>query len=101
MAFGKGPKAKGAYKDAKYWVTVTRKDIAVISRQVYTQRVIVPAGADRVALKSLPIAIEIPRANKDIAGSNFEVLVGFELTPEQLDFNRNGKRFRVDAGVPR
>jgi hypothetical protein len=101
MAFGKGPKAKGAYKDAKYWVTVTRKDIAVISRQVYTQRVIVPAGTDRVALKSLPIAIEIPRANKDIAGSNFEVLVGFELTPEQLDFNRNGKRFRVDAGVPR
>jgi hypothetical protein len=63
--------------------------------------VIVPVGTDRVALKSLPIAIEIPRANKDIAGSNFEVLVGFELTPEQLDFNRNGKRFRVDAGVPR
>ena len=101
MAFGKGPKAKGAYKDANYWVTVTRKDIAVISRQVYTQRVAIPAGADRVALKSLPIRIEIPRANKDIAGANFEVLVGFELTPEQLDFNRNGKRFRVDAGVPR
>jgi hypothetical protein len=80
---------------------VTRKDIAVISRQVYTQRVAIPAGTDRVALKSLPISIEIPRATKDIAGANFEVLVGFELTPEQLDFNRNGKRFRVDAGVPR
>jgi hypothetical protein len=49
----------------------------------------------------LPISIEIPRATKDIAGANFEVLVGFELTPDQLDFNRNGKRFRVDAGVPR
>jgi hypothetical protein len=101
MAFGKGPKAKGAYRDTNYWVTVTRKDIAVISRQVYTQRVAIPAGTDRIALKSLPISIEIPRATKDIAGANFEVLVGFELTPEQLDFNRNGKRFRVDAGVPR
>ena len=52
-----------------------RKDIAVISRQVYTQRVAIPAGTDRIALKSLPISIEIPRATKDIAGANFEVLV--------------------------
>ncbi|WP_133245724.1 hypothetical protein [Candidatus Phycosocius bacilliformis] len=101
MAFGKGPKAAPGAKSVNYWVTVTRKDIAVISRQTYSQAVEIPAGSDRVAVKSLPIFIEIPRANKDIAGANFEVLVGFELTPDQLEFNRNGKRFRVDAGVPR
>ena len=101
MAFGKGPKAKGGAKEVSYWVSVTRKDIAVISRQTYKQKVVIPAGTDRTFTQSLPISIEIPRANKDIAGANFEVLVGFDLTPDQLEFNRNGKRFRVDAGVPR
>ncbi len=42
--------------------------------------------------------IVIPRANEEISGENFEILVGFELTPEQLQFNRDGRRFRIDAG---
>jgi hypothetical protein len=42
--------------------------------------------------------ITIPRANPDTSGVNFEILVGFDLTPEQLAFNRDGKRFRPDVG---
>ena len=101
MAFGKGPRAQGASKDVVYWVAVTRKDIATITRERFTQRVVIPAGTDRVQVTTPVTTLTIPRANKDIAGVNFEVLVGFELTPDQLEFNRNGKRFRVDAGVPR
>jgi hypothetical protein len=41
--------------------------------------------------------IVIPRATPDLSGENFEILVGFELTPEQLAFNRDGRRFRIDA----
>ena len=33
-------------------------------------------------------------------GRLWEVLVGFELTPQQLQFNRDGKRFRIDAAAP-
>ena len=33
-----------------------------------------------------------------MSGSNFEILVGFDVTPEMADFNRLGKRFRVNAG---
>jgi hypothetical protein len=101
MAFGKGPKAVGSTKDVVYWVSVTRKDLVPIMRERYTQRVVIPAGTDRVALQSAVTNIVIPRANKDIAGNNFEVLVGFELTDAQLEFNRDGKRFRIDSGVPR
>jgi hypothetical protein len=101
MAFGKGPKAVGSTKDVVYWVSVTRKDLAVISRERFTQRVVIPAGADRVSLQSPVTQITIPRATKDIAGNNFEVFVGFELTDAQLEFNRDGKRFRIDSGVPR
>jgi hypothetical protein len=54
-----------------------------------------------VSLMSPVTEVVIPRANKDIAGNNFEVFVGFELTDQQLEFNRDGKRFRIDSGVPR
>jgi hypothetical protein len=101
MAFGKGPKAVGSSKDVIYWVSVTRRDLVPITRERYTQRVVIPAGTDRIALKSAVTNIVIPRANKDVAGNNFEVLVGFELTDAQLEFNRDGKRFRIDSGVPR
>jgi hypothetical protein len=101
MAFGKGPKATGSSKDVVYWVSVTRKDLATITRERYTQRIIVPAGQDRISIQSPVTEIVIPRANKDIAGNNFEVFVGFELTDAQLEFNRDGKRFRIDSGVPR
>jgi hypothetical protein len=99
MAFGKGPKAAPAGRDVVYWVAVTRKDVAPIARERYTMRVVVPEGQDRVRLSSPTIEVVIPRANAGVSGANFEVLVGFELSPEQLEFNRNGKRFRVDAGA--
>jgi hypothetical protein len=101
MAFGKGPKAASSTKDVVYWVSVTRKDLVPISRERYTQRFVIPAGTDRVALKSAITQVVIPRANKDVSGNNFEVFVGFELTDAQLEFNRDGKRFRIDSGVPR
>ena len=42
--------------------------------------------------------ILIPRADANVSGSNFEVLVGFDIDPTMVDFNRQGKRFRVNAG---
>ena len=101
MAFGKGPKAAGSSKDIVYFVSVTRKDLVPIARERYTQRIVIPAGQDRISLQSAVTEVVIPRANKDIAGNNFEVFVGFELTDAQLEFNRDGKRFRIDSGVPR
>ena len=32
------------------------------------------------------------------SGSNFEVLIGFEVTPQMAAFNREGKRFRLNVG---
>lgn len=98
MAFGKGPAAEAETHAYRYWVAVTRRDIAPIARQVFEIPVEFPRGADRVAGTYDVRRIVIPRANETISGANFEILVGFELTPEQLEFNREGKRFRIDAG---
>ena len=59
-----------------------------------------PAGADRTMVRESVSGIVIPRANIDTSGANFEILIGFDVTPEMAAFNRDGKRFRVNAGKP-
>lgn len=98
MGFGRGPKAQGSSKDVVYWVSAARKDVAVIGRERFTQRIAFAPGETRQRVTTPVTQVTIPRANKDISGANFEVFVGFELTDAQLAFNRDGKRFRVDSG---
>ena len=56
-----------------------------------------PAGQDRVYKSENVGGIVIPRATATVSGANFEVLVGFEVTPEMAAFNREGKRFRPSS----
>jgi hypothetical protein len=98
MAFGKGPKAESDEHTYRYWVAVSRRDVAPLTKQYFTVDVKFPNGQDRATQVVKIDKITIPRANKDTSGVNFEILVGFDLTPEQLAFNREGKRFRVTAG---
>ncbi|MBU6373649.1 MAG: hypothetical protein KJS97_13065 [Alphaproteobacteria bacterium] len=98
MAFGKGPKGEATSHTYKYWVAVTRKDAAPIAKQYFEITANFKNGADRVGGTDVIERIVIPRASETTSGANFEILVGFDLTPEQLAFNRDGKRFRVDAG---
>lgn len=97
MAFGKGPKAESDSHTYRYWVAVSRRDVAPLTKQYFTVDVNFD-GRDRTTVVQKIERITIPRANKDTSGVNFEILVGFDLTPEQLAFNRDGKRFRVTAG---
>ena len=98
MAFGRGPAAEGRETTFDLFVAVTRTDSAVIERRVFPVTVRFDRGEDRVEVIEEFNPITIPRAAADTSGVNFEVLLGFELTDEQLQFNRDGLRFRVDAG---
>ena len=100
MAFGKGPAAPRGSRTYRYWVAVTRSNLSPVEKQYFDVKVDFPRGTDRMAGSEVIQKIVIPRANDTISGANFEILVGFELTPEQLAFNRSGKRFRVDVGQP-
>ena len=48
---------------------------------------------------SMSHSIVIPRAEATTSGDHFEVLVGFDVTPAMAEFNRNGNRFRANAGT--
>jgi len=99
FALGKGPQATGTTKTYRYWVAVTDRNTAVINKEYFNLPVTFPAGQDRVLMTDSLKGIVIPRTKATVSGSNFEVLIGFDVTPEMVAFNRLGKRFRANAGV--
>lgn len=97
MAFGRGPAASSNEHTYRYWVAVTRRGRAPIEKQYFDVNVRFPNDQPVVTRTEEIDRIVIPRATAETSGENFEVLVGFDLTPEQIAFNRAGKRFRIDA----
>jgi hypothetical protein len=100
FSFGRGPQGGGRHKTYTYWVAVTHRNREVLAKQEFSLPVDFPSGQDRVGMVDKVKDITIPRADNTVSGDNFEVLVGFDVTPEMADFNRQGKRFRINAGEP-
>ncbi|GGZ39379.1 Tat pathway signal sequence domain protein [Asticcacaulis endophyticus] len=94
FSLGRGPAAEGNRNNYRYWVAVTDKDQAVLAKEYFDLPVTFADGQSRVDVATKLENIVIPRAASTVAGSNFEVLVGFDVTPEMAEFNREGKRFR-------
>ena len=97
---GRGPQGLEARKTFNYWIAVTHRNRSVIAKEEFSLPVIFSAGQDRIAVEDTINDIIIPRADKTVSGENFEILVGFDVTPEMADFNHQGKRFRINAGGP-
>ena len=94
---GRGAQATDGQKTYRYWVAVTERNKAVLAKEYFD----LPVNFDgqRTASVTEERTIVIPRADATTSGGNFEVLVGFEITPEMAEFNRSGSRFRVNAGA--
>ncbi|MEP4053244.1 MAG: hypothetical protein ABJN22_13460 [Litorimonas sp.] len=98
FSLGRGPAASGETVTYNYFVAATRKNIDVLEKSVFPLTVTFPAGQDRMRVTETIDEIIFPRANDTTSGENFEIVVGFVVTPEQRAFNADGKRFRVSAG---
>lgn len=97
FAMGKGPMGTADQKSVNYWIAVTDRNNAVLAKQPFTFVAKFPRNSDRVLVYQHTEEITIPRAKDNVSGDNFEVLVGFEVTPEQAAFNREGNRFPINA----
>lgn len=95
--FGRGPQAAGDQRTYRYWVAVTERNSAILAKEYFD--IPVNFAGQRTASVTEDRSITIPRAEATTNGSNFEVLVGFDVTPEMAEFNRTGSRFRVNAGT--
>lgn len=96
FSLGKGPAATGDDKTYRYWVAVTERNSAVLEKEYFDLPVNFN-GAERTTAEPAH-TIVIPRAEATTSGGNFEILIGFEISPEQAEFNRSGSRFRPQAG---
>jgi hypothetical protein len=95
---GRGPQAEGRQKTYRYWVAVTDRNREVIAKETFDLPVTFKEGEDRIYLREKVNEITIPRAEATTSGANFEILIGFEVTPQMAAFNRDGKRFRLNVG---
>lgn len=93
---GRGPQADETRRTYRYWIAVTERNEAVLAKEYFDLPVNFENGA--VASMEQEQTVLIPRASATTSGSNFEVLVGFDVTPEMAEFNRSGSRFRMSAG---
>ena len=96
--FGRGPQAQGDGRTYRYWIAVTERNRAILAKEYFD----LPVNFDgeQTASVTRDQTIVIPRASSTTSGDNFEVLMGFDVTPQMAEFNRSGSRFRVNAGTP-
>jgi len=94
---GRGPQADGDARTYRYWIAVTERNKAVLAKEYFD----LPVDFDGALTTSVTQdqTIVIPRAAATTSGDNFEILVGFDVTPQMAEFNRTGSRFRVNAGA--
>lgn len=96
---GRGPQAESGQRTYRYWIAVTERNSAILAKQYFDLPVDFHGG-DRTYVTEEIRNLTIPRRDIAVSGANFEVLIGFEVTPEMAEFNRNGSRFRANAGAP-
>lgn len=94
---GRGPQAEGDARTYRYWIAVTERNKAVLAKEYFDLPV--DFNGALTASVTQDQVIVIPRADATTSGDNFEVLVGFDVTPQMAEFNRTGSRFRVNAGA--
>ena len=82
----RGPAMKGRTTDVTYFVSVSRGD-AILDKKDYTLQVTFAPNSDKLRLTGDEIDLTLPTPGK-VTGAYYRVLVGFQLTPEQLAFNR-------------
>ena len=94
---GRGPQAQGDGRTYRYWIAVTERNRAVLAKEYFDLPVNFDGATSTTVTQDQIIVI--PRAEATTSGDHFEVLVGFDVTPAMAEFNRNGNRFRANAGT--
>lgn len=95
---GRGPQAQGDGRTYRYWIAVTERNRAILAKEYFDLPV--SFDGEQTATVTQDQTVVIPRATATTSGDHFEILVGFDVTPQMAEFNRSGSRFRVNAGTP-
>jgi hypothetical protein len=88
----RGPAAVGDSAPFEYFVAVRSPDGVILNKELFPAAV--PFGAAATAELPDPLEVIIPLTSL-ASGARHEVLIGFQLTPEQLQATRAATRLEV------
>lgn len=83
---GRGPAAAGRTAELSYFIAATRGD-QILDKQVFPVRAVFPANTDTLSLTGDPVVLTLPTPS-GVKGSDYRLLVGFQLAPAELATNR-------------
>jgi len=87
---GRGPAATGDVAAFNYFVAVARADKTILAREGFDAAIELPSDQTRAGIfEEIEQTIPIQEGE---SGENYVIVVGFEMTPEELDFNRERER---------
>ena len=82
----RGPAMQGRTADVTYFISVARGD-TILDKRDYTLHVSFDRNNGKLRLTGDQIDLSLPTPGK-VKGEDYRVLVGFQLTPQELAFNR-------------
>ena len=82
----RGPAAKSGTQDVAYFVSVSQGD-TILDKKIFRLAASFPGNTDRARLTTDEIDLVLPIDDKT-QGNAYSILVGFQLTPDELAFNR-------------
>jgi hypothetical protein len=86
MQFTRGPAMQGREADVPFFVAITAGD-QIFTKKVYTAHVVFTANVDQATWNTDPIHMVFP-ISPTKSGAAYTVLAGFQLTEQELAFNR-------------
>ncbi len=87
----RGPAAQGRTLDVTYFVAIPKFYPTPEAKGEFTFPVTFPATVDRIRVTDDEVYLRLPVRDKEII-DNYEVFIGFQLSPEEMEINRRSKR---------
>jgi len=82
----RGPAAQGSTADFGYFIAVSRNG-TILDKKVYSEHAEFPSNVNRLKLTGDKVELRMP-ITPTMSGAAYNVLVGFQLTPDELALNR-------------
>jgi len=83
----RGPTAETDAVPIPFFAAVVDPDGRAIAKETFESRAEFPTGRRKVAVReTVTQTIPLPRPDR---GQHYQVLIGFQLTPEQLEYNES------------
>lgn len=83
-----------------YFLALTGGERDVLEKKLFDAGVEFPGNISRVSVQNGPIPMSLP-VSPQISATSYEVFIGFQLTPEEMAYNREQGTGRSTGGLGR